>query len=144
MKSKYLLVWITTVAALVFAGCSASPTLTQVDLTTVLPPPTEIKATMAPTDSPTAQPTNTVEPTFTVVVPTTEPTEDGQASTGQGDQIMKSVCTVCHSSDRIINSHKTQAEWETTVNRMIGHGAVVSDSDKQILILYLSRSDPWL
>ena len=140
MQLKILLIWIATVAVLVITGCSASPTITKEVPTTVVPPPPAVRATLAPKDSPTTQPTAKVEPTYTIVVPTAEPTADVQVSTGQGDQILQSVCTVCHSSDRIMNSHKSQAEWETTVNRMIGHGAVVSDSDKQILILYLSET----
>lgn len=139
MQPKFLSLWMTTVAALVMAGCSALPTMAVVEPTIEPPPPTAVQASIAPTESPTAKPADTLEPTFTVVIPTKEATNP-QASAGQGDVIMQSVCTVCHSSDRIINSHKTQAEWETTVNRMIGHGAVVSDSDKVILLLYLSET----
>lgn len=140
MQPKLLSLWMTTVAALVLAGCSALPTMAVVEPTIEPPPPTAVQASIAPTESPTAKPADTLEPTLTVVVPTIESTTYAQASVGQGDVIMQSVCTVCHSSDRIINSHKTQAEWLTTVNRMISHGAVVSDSDMQILILYLSET----
>ncbi len=102
--------------------------------------PTVVLDTVVPTEIPTSIPTEPVNPTVTVAVQTIEPTVDIQGSTGRGDQILQSACTVCHSSDRIMNAHKTQAEWETTVNRMIGHGAIVSDSDKQVLIKYLSET----
>jgi cytochrome c5 len=140
MRHKYLLIWLTTIAALMLAGCSASPTQTTMEPTVAVPLSTVVEATLAPTDVPAAKPPETVEPAFTVVVPTNEPTTSVQASTGQGDQIMQAVCTVCHSSDRILNSHKTQAEWQITVDRMISYGAVLTDSEKQIMIKYLSET----
>jgi cytochrome c5 len=138
MQHKYLLIWSTIITALMIAGCSASPSQTTVEPTVPIPLSTAVEAALAPTDLPTAKPVETVEPTSTVVVPTKEPTLGVQVSTGQGNQIMQAVCTVCHSFDRIINSHKTQAEWEITVDRMMSYGAVLSDSEKQILIKYLS------
>jgi cytochrome c5 len=140
MSYKHLLVWLTTIPALIVAGCAASPTQTMVEPTIAVPFSTIVAATTAPTYLPAAKQAETVEPKFTVVVPTKEPTAGVQASIGQGDQIIQAVCTVCHSSDRIINSHESQAEWEITVDRMNSYGAVLSDSDKQILILYLSET----
>ena len=140
MHPKILLFWIITITALVLAGCSVPPTQSIVVPTIGVPTPTVVQDTVVPTELPTSIPTEPVKPTFTVSAPTLEPTANTQTSTGQGDQILQSVCTVCHSSDRIVNSHKTQAEWETTVNRMISHGAVLSDSDKVILLLYLSET----
>jgi cytochrome c5 len=140
MRNKYILIWLTTIAALMLAGCSASPTQTVVEPTVAVPLSTFVEATIASTDLPTTKPAETVVPTNTVVVPTNEPTTSVQASTGQGDQIMQAVCTVCHSSDRILNSHKTQAEWQITVDRMISYGAVLTDLEKQIMIKYLSET----
>jgi hypothetical protein len=140
MQPKYSLIWIIIGAIFVIAACSVSPTIAVVEPTIELPPPTVVQTAIAPTDSPTAIQAETVAPTFTIEIPTDIPATGDQTSTGQGDQIMQSVCTVCHSSDRIVNSHKTQAEWETTVNRMVSHGAVLSDSDKTILLLYLSET----
>jgi cytochrome c5 len=140
MRYKYLLIVLTTIIALIVTGCSASPTQTMVEPTVAVPISTVVEVTLVPTDIPAAKPTETVEPTFTVVAPTIEPTTGVQASTGQGDQIMQAVCTVCHSSDRIMNSHKTQAEWQTTVDRMISYGALLTDSEKQVLIKYLSET----
>ncbi len=135
MQGKLVLMWITTITTIVLAGCSVSPTQTIVEPTIVVTTPTVVS-----TEIPTSIPTEPVNPTLTVAVQTIEPTVDTQQSAGQGDQILQSVCTVCHSSDRIVNSLKTQTEWETTVNRMISHGAVLSDSDKAILLLYLSET----
>jgi hypothetical protein len=140
MQPKYSIIWIITAAVFVIAACSVSPTIAVEEPTFELPPPTVVQTAITPTDSPTAIPVETVAPTFTTEIPTDIPASGVQSSIGQGDQIMQSVCTVCHSPDRIVNSHKTQAEWETTVNRMISHGAVLSDSDKAILLLYLSET----
>jgi hypothetical protein len=42
-----------------------------------------------------------------------------------------------HAIDRIYNAHHTREEWNATLDRMIGYGATISDSEKQIIIEYL-------
>ena len=42
-----------------------------------------------------------------------------------------------HAIDRVYNAHHTREEWNVTLDRMIGYGAKISDSEKQIIIDYL-------
>jgi hypothetical protein len=42
-----------------------------------------------------------------------------------------------HAIDRIYNAQHTREEWNVTLDRMIGFGAKISDSEKQIIIDYL-------
>lgn len=42
-----------------------------------------------------------------------------------------------HAIDRIYNARHTREEWNVTLDRMIGFGANISDSEKQIIIDYL-------
>jgi hypothetical protein len=67
-----------------------------------------------------------------------------QAASGvssiDGKTLMQERCSVCHSLDRIITAHKTAAEWTTTVDRMISHGAQLNSQEKQTLIDYLAAT----
>jgi cytochrome c5 len=60
--------------------------------------------------------------------------------TADGKTLMQKRCSVCHSLDRVITAHKTSAEWTTTVNRMISHGAQLNTQEKQTLIDYLAAT----
>lgn len=42
-----------------------------------------------------------------------------------------------HSIDRVYAANKTREEWNTTLDRMIGYGAKISEEEKQIIIDYL-------
>jgi mono/diheme cytochrome c family protein len=50
-------------------------------------------------------------------------------------------CTVCHTRERIDNAEKTEAEWAATVDRMIGHGAVLNEAERAAVIAYLAGTD---
>lgn len=42
-----------------------------------------------------------------------------------------------HSISRVYTANKTREEWNTTLDRMIGYGAKISEEEKQIIIDYL-------
>lgn len=42
-----------------------------------------------------------------------------------------------HSIARVYAADKTREEWNTTLDRMIGYGAKISEEEKQIIIDYL-------
>jgi cytochrome c5 len=54
-----------------------------------------------------------------------------------GDALVSERCTVCHSRERIDNADKDEAGWTETVDRMIGHGAQLSDAEREAVIQYL-------
>ena len=62
------------------------------------------------------------------------------ASTLDGQSLMQQRCTVCHSTDRITSAHFTAAQWTATVNRMISHGAQLSQSEETVLVNYLAQN----
>jgi hypothetical protein len=57
-----------------------------------------------------------------------------------GASLMQDRCSVCHSLDRVTSAHKTTAEWTTTVERMVSHGAQLSSQEQQTLIDYLAAN----
>jgi len=57
-----------------------------------------------------------------------------------GQTLMQQRCSVCHSTDRITSAHKTAAEWKTTADRMISHGAQLTPAEEQTLIDYLAAN----
>ena len=42
-----------------------------------------------------------------------------------------------HDLGRVFNATKTRAEWEQTIDRMIGYGADINDQEKEMIIDYL-------
>ncbi|MBN2289399.1 MAG: hypothetical protein JXQ83_08715, partial [Candidatus Glassbacteria bacterium] len=56
-----------------------------------------------------------------------------------GSALLGERCTVCHDLDRVNSALtvKDRAAWETTVDRMIGMGAVLDNDEKEVLLDYL-------
>jgi len=72
--------------------------------------------------------------------PSTGSTGSGNAGGADGASLMQSRCSVCHSTDRITSAHKTADEWNTTVTRMISHGAQLNTTEEQTLVDYLAAT----
>ena len=71
--------------------------------------------------------------------PTPASTSSG-GSASDGQTLMQTRCTVCHSSDRITTAHKTADQWKATVDHMISNGAQLSSQEEQTLINYLAQN----
>lgn len=54
--------------------------------------------------------------------------------------MLESTCTACHTIDRINNKKGDKDAWTTTVTRMVGKGARLSDQDSPRLIDFLVRT----
>jgi glyoxylase-like metal-dependent hydrolase (beta-lactamase superfamily II) len=54
--------------------------------------------------------------------------------------MLESSCTSCHSLDRVNNKKGDKDAWTTTVTRMMGKGASLSDQDAPKLIDFLTRT----
>jgi mono/diheme cytochrome c family protein len=65
-------------------------------------------------------------------------TSSGGSSDGQ--TLMQTRCSVCHSVDRVTSAHKTADQWKTTADRMISHGAQLTPQEEQTLIDYLTQN----
>ena len=57
-----------------------------------------------------------------------------------GAALLEERCSVCHPSSRPKSKQKTVAEWETTVTRMMGKGARLSETEKKVLVDYLGAT----
>jgi hypothetical protein len=123
------------------AGCSPAATVTtQAPAVTAAPalptepPPTQAVPSETPVELVTEAPVLPTEaPVVTEVLPTEAPVLDGAA-------LLESRCTACHNLDRVKQAKKTQAQWESTVNRMIQKGAQLTDAEKAILLQYLAQT----
>jgi mono/diheme cytochrome c family protein len=122
------------------AGCSPAPQpVVPASLPTEMP-------TVLPTDLPTAPPT-TEQVATDVIVPTDVPptalpapaqlTTDQQTA-AQG--ILDSVCSVCHSPDKVKGVQADQAGWARIITGMQSRGAAIQDADIQLLAQYLASN----
>lgn len=95
-------------------------------------------------------PQTTVEPSSAAVstsagTQTVAPLDGSQLSatpTIDGDALIREKLQNHHSIDRIYGATKTREEWNTTLDRMIGYGAKISEEEKQIIIDYLLSRNP--
>jgi mono/diheme cytochrome c family protein len=62
------------------------------------------------------------------------------ASGGPGEQLFKKRCGVCHPHARAEEKHMTVEDWTTTVARMRGHGAELTDQEAELVVRYLSTT----
>lgn len=82
----------------------------------------------------------------TEVQPPTAVTQDAPATgvqpaaNSEGAALLDQRCSVCHSPDRAKQAPRSKIDWETTVTRMIGKGAQLSDAEKQTLVDYLAKT----
>jgi mono/diheme cytochrome c family protein len=70
--------------------------------------------------------------------PTLPPGEYGGDLSGQ--ELLQARCTRCHGLDPVEAASKTEAEWEDTVQRMIGKGAELTDAEADTLVQYLTET----
>ena len=66
-------------------------------------------------------------------------TPTGSGGSGQGFELVKSKCTMCHSLDRVTQANKDRSSWDQTVARMRSKGAVMTDAEASQIAEYLSQ-----
>jgi cytochrome c5 len=62
------------------------------------------------------------------------------STTLDGASLVQERCTVCHAISRVQSAKHTSAEWKTTVDRMIGHGAQLTAEEETAVINYLAAN----
>lgn len=136
MNKRFYKILLFTLGVII-TGCTTTR-ITPSTVQTVIDPTIKV-IEPAPTQVtlPTNQPTEMPVPPATTMPPSPEPAASQQNIFGAGKDLAKSVCIVCHSFDRVSNSHKSRAEWETTVKRMVDHGAPLDETQKISVIEYL-------
>ena len=145
MKSRNVFLTIAMVVILlVTTQCSSAPTATA--------PVEPASPTLAPTKT-SITPTNTVVPPTNTVVPPTntpltptetpaEPTKTATSSSSEldGSALVSVRCTVCHDVTRIQSAKKSSEGWQSTVERMIGKGAILNEEEKAAVIKFLAAT----
>ena len=53
---------------------------------------------------------------------------------------VKAACTQCHAASKITQQHKTRREWSEQLDKMVGLGAEVPDSERAALLNYLTKN----
>ncbi len=115
------------IGAIILVGLTAcSPSATATEPASV--PATEEVATAIVVETQAVSPSAEVQVTETTAVET--PAINVEA-------LILEKLNNNHSIDRVLNAQKTREEWNTTLDRMIGYGAKISEEEKQIIIDYL-------
>jgi cytochrome c5 len=90
-------------------------------------------ACASPTPPPTPMPTAT-EPSR--ITPLPQPTATSTGSLN-GETILGSNCTGCHTLERVVSAKKTQEQWDQTVSRM---AVRLNNTERATLIDYLAKN----
>ncbi len=53
---------------------------------------------------------------------------------------IKAACTQCHNTSRLWDQHFTRAQWSDELDKMVGLGAVVPDTDRKGFLDYLTAN----
>ena len=62
------------------------------------------------------------------------------ASATDGESLLETRCTDCHSLDRVKQAKKTRDKWAQNVKRMVGKGAQLNVDEQSTVIDYLSKT----
>ena len=57
-----------------------------------------------------------------------------------GKDVVVQNCAGCHDLNLISTQRKTPAEWEATVNRMVGNGVTLDETQFDQVVAYLSKN----
>ena len=61
---------------------------------------------------------------------------------GSAKALVQENCTICHDLRNIVNSNKSAADWDNTVNMMKSAGAPITDTQATLIKAYLTASFP--
>jgi cytochrome c5 len=62
------------------------------------------------------------------------------ASGGNGEALLNDRCTKCHSLERVTSAKKSASDWQKTVTRMVGNGAILTSEEQKVLVDYLAKT----
>lgn len=65
-------------------------------------------------------------------------TESPDAGARDGEALVQTKCTMCHTLDRVNQATYDAAKWAETVDRMQQNGLVITDEEKQLIVEYLA------
>jgi cytochrome c5 len=127
MKQRSVLL-ILVIASLIATQCGGTPPATEAPAPTKAPPTEAPTATeVPPTEAPAA---------------TESPATEEVPITLDGKSLLGERCTSCHDLGRVERAKKTEEEWKATVERMVGKGAQLSQTEQELVIKYLAETYP--
>jgi hypothetical protein len=70
--------------------------------------------------------------------------QGGSAATDtlDGQALVEERCSECHPLTRVTEARKTQAEWQSTVERMVAQGARLNEEEQRAVVEYLAETYP--
>ena len=77
-----------------------------------------------------------------VVQPTPGVPGDYVLPDGGAKTLVQENCTICHNLRNIVNSNKSQEDWQNTVNMMRSAGSPINDAQAEQIKAYLIASFP--
>ena len=69
---------------------------------------------------------------------TQAPTSSSETALQEGPLLLQTRCTQCHSLEKVLQVKKTRVEWEETLSKMESFNVKISDSEKKVLLDYLT------
>jgi type IV secretory pathway VirB10-like protein len=147
--TRFTILVIIAVNSIILAACSTptEPIDSQTPIETIIQPelPTDTQS-LPPINTQPPLPTDTQLPlpTDTQTAPPTatelQATQTESQPAISGAALLDTRCTTCHSKSRVTNKHKSQADWEQTVNRMVLKGALLTPEEIILLVEYLAEN----
>lgn len=95
--------------------------------------PVRLQADEAATPSPTPTPAPAPAPAPSPSAPAVQLPDDA------GRSALETTCLGCHPADRIVAQHRTEAQWQEIMTKMMEQGAMASEEDLQSIYDYLVR-----
>jgi mono/diheme cytochrome c family protein len=70
------------------------------------------------------------------------PSEQDAPPTLDGQSLVQERCAECHGLGQVTGAQKTEEEWRTTVERMVGKGANLNSAEQEAVIQFLTETYP--
>ena len=61
---------------------------------------------------------------------------------GPGKELVEAVCTICHSTERIVTQQLTKPQWEAKVLEMLQEEPDVTQPERDKIVEYLAKNFP--
>lgn len=72
---------------------------------------------------------------------TQAPTPSPETSLQEAPLLLETRCTQCHPLQTVLQVKQTRTEWENTLSKMESFNVKISDTEKQVLLDYLTTAD---
>jgi hypothetical protein len=59
---------------------------------------------------------------------------------GEGKTLVEGSCFPCHAADILVQQRLTEKQWNAELDKMIRWGAVVKETDRPIILAYLTKN----